>query len=88
VSNLLKSTKMNLKSSINEKGKKVTQILTFKGGYKKTIRGILSDSVMQSEFTHMETDDGRLILINTPNILMVEVFSEPTTCPPDDVIGM
>jgi hypothetical protein len=74
VSNLLKSTKMNLKSSINEKGKKVTQIL--------------SDSVMQSEFTHMETDDGRLILINTPNILMVEVFSEPTTCPPDDVIGM
>jgi len=67
---------MNLKSSVNAKGKKVTQIITFKGGYKKTIRGVLSDTVMQSEFTHMQTDDGRLVLINTPNVFLVEVFTE------------
>lgn len=67
---------MNLKSSVSEKGKKVTQILTFVGGYKKTIRGIYSESVVQSEFTHMKTDDGRLVLVNTPNVLLVEVFSE------------
>ena len=67
---------MNFKSSITEKGKKVSQIITFKGGYKKTIRGILSESVFQSEFTHMKTDDDRLIMINTPNVLMIEVFKD------------
>ena len=67
---------MSLKSSVEEKGKKVTQIITFVGGYKKTIRGIYSETVMQSEMTHMKTDDGRLVFINTPNVLLVEVFSE------------
>lgn len=67
---------MNLKSSINQQGKTVTQIITFKGGYKKTIPGIKSESIVQSEFTHFETEDGRLVLVNTPNVLMVEVFKE------------
>ena len=67
---------MNLKSSISQKGKIVTQIITFTGGYKKTIQGIKSDSVIQSEFTHMETEDGRLILVNTPNVFLIEVFKE------------
>lgn len=67
---------MNLKSSVNTKGKKQTQIITFKNGYKKTIRGVKSETIVQSEFTHFETEDGRLCLINTPNVLMVEVFKE------------
>lgn len=67
---------MNLKSSVTKKGKIVTQVITFVGGYKKTIRGVISESVVQSEFTHLETDDGRLILINTPNVLMVEIFKD------------
>jgi len=67
---------MNLKSSIESKGKTVTEIITFKGGYKKTIRGVKSDTVVQSEFTHFETEDGRLVMINTPNVLMFEVFQE------------
>lgn len=67
---------MNLKSSVTKKGKKVTQIITFKNGYKKTIRGVFSESIIQSEFTHLETDDGRLILVNTPNVLMIEIFKD------------
>lgn len=68
--------KINLKSSVTKKGEKTTQIITFIGGYKKTIHGIISESIVQSEFTHFETDDGRLILVNTPNVLIVEVFHE------------
>ena len=66
----------DLKSSIHDKGPKVTQIITFRGGYKKTIRGIETKTVIQSEMTHMQTEDGRHIMINTPNVLMVEVFKE------------
>jgi len=67
---------MNLKSSVTQKGKIVTEIFTFVGGYKKTVRGIISESIEQSEFCHLQTTDGRLILINTPNVLMIEVFKE------------
>ena len=67
---------MNLKSSVSLKGKSVTQIITFVGGYKKTIEGIDTSTIKQSEFTHMETDDGRLVLVNPKNVLMVEVFNE------------
>jgi hypothetical protein len=39
---------MNLKSSVTEKGETVTQILTFLNGYKKTIKGIKTDTIVQS----------------------------------------
>lgn len=67
---------MNLKSSVSKKGKRVTQIITFLDGYKKTIQHIDTESIVQSEFTHMETDDGRLVLVNPKNVLLVEVFNE------------
>jgi hypothetical protein len=68
--------KLSLKSSVEQKGKKVTEIITMKGGYKKTFRGIFSASLEQGEFTHFNTEDGRLVLVNTPNVLFVEVFKE------------
>ena len=67
---------VSLKSSVDRVGERVTQIITFTGGYKKTIRGIISASIEQSEMCHMNTADGRMILINTPNVLLVEVFNE------------
>ena len=67
---------MNLKSSVSLKGNKVTQIITFRDGIKKTIQGIKTDTIKQSEFTHMETEDGRLVLVNPKNVLMIEVFKE------------
>jgi hypothetical protein len=68
--------KPSLKSSVEQKGKKVTQIITMNGGYKKTFRGIDTQSIEQGEFTHFNTEDGRLVLVNTKNVLFVEVFKE------------
>jgi hypothetical protein len=50
-----------------------TQVITFIHGTKKTIRGVYTDSVMQSEMTHMNTKDGRLILVNSNNVLCVDI---------------
>ena len=66
----------NLKSSVESKGKRVTEIITMIGGYKKTFRNIDTSSIEQGEFTHFNTEDGRLVLVNTKNVLFIEVFSE------------
>tara|TARA_A100001515_G_scaffold42486_1_gene33508 strand:- start:1657 stop:1878 length:222 start_codon:yes stop_codon:yes gene_type:complete len=66
----------NLESSVTLQGKYVTQIIHFKGGYRKTIRGIDTDTIEQGQFTKFFTVDGRMVLINDPNVLMVEVFRE------------
>jgi hypothetical protein len=67
---------MNLKSSVTQKGRWVTEIITMIGGYKKTFRYVDSESIEQGEFTHFNTKDGRLVLVNTKNVLFVEVFEE------------
>ncbi len=63
-------------SSVKTQGEVVTQIITFVGGVKKTIRGIKTDTVYQGEFTKFDTKDGRFIMINDKNVLCVEVFRE------------
>lgn len=67
---------MNLKSSIQYQGEKVTQIIHFKGGEKRTFHGILSKSVKQGQFTKFQTVSGEMILINDKNVLCIEVFKE------------
>jgi len=66
----------NLESSVTKQGKYVTQIIHFKGGYRKTIRNVDTDTIEQGQFTKFFTKDGRMILIHDPNVLMVEVFQE------------
>jgi len=66
----------SLNSSVEKKGKTVTQIHTFSGGNKKTFRGIITNSITQGEFTRFELTDGRRIYINTKNVDFFEVFSE------------
>ena len=66
----------DLKSSVERKGSRVTEIITMKGGYKKTFRGIKTETIEQGEFTHFDTLDGRTVLVNTKNVLFVEVFGE------------
>ena len=66
---------MNLKSSVTAKGRVVTEIITFLG-YKKTIKGIKTDTIVQSEFTHFETEDGRMIMVNPEKVLLIEIFKE------------
>lgn len=66
----------DLKSSVEIKGKTVTQIITFTGGTKKTIKGVKTETISQGQMTKFETTDGRYILINDINVLCIEVFSE------------
>ena len=73
---LHQSEQISLLSSVEKKGEIVTQIITGIGGTKKTFRGVITKSIEQGEMTHFDLTDGRTILINTPNILWVEVFKE------------
>ena len=66
----------DLKSSVADKGETVTQILHFTGGNKRTFSGILTKSIKQGEFTKMHLADGRMLLVNTANVDVVEVFPE------------
>ena len=67
---------INLQSTINEQGKYVTQIIHFVGGIKRTYTGIITESIKQGQFTKFKCKDGRYILINDNNVLMVECFKE------------
>tara|TARA_R110000796_G_scaffold227879_1_gene344861 strand:+ start:620 stop:856 length:237 start_codon:yes stop_codon:yes gene_type:complete len=68
--------KTNLLSSVTKEGKYVTQIIHFKGGYRKTIHGVDTVSIETGKFTKFTCKDGRFILINDENVLMVECFKE------------
>jgi predicted ABC-class ATPase len=68
--------KVDLKSSVEKQGKRVTQIVTALTGIKKTFRGVKTETIEQGQFTHFETEDGRLVLINDKNVAWVEVFKE------------
>lgn len=68
--------KGSLKSSAERKGDIVTQIITFDGGVKKTVRGIKTATINQGQFTKYETTDGRLVYINDNKVLSVETFTE------------
>ena len=70
------SEQLSLLSSIEKKGKTVTQIITSVHGCKKTFRGVITSKIEQGEFTHLELEDGRTILVNTRNVMFVEVFKE------------
>ena len=73
----MKSTSIDLKSSIAEDGHKyVTQIYHFVGGVKRTYDGIIVDSIRQGQFTKFKCKNGALVMINDVNVLMVEVFHE------------
>lgn len=66
----------NLKSTVNEKGKKVTQIIHFVGGIKRTYHGLLSESIKQGQFTKIRCEDGTMLMVNDSNVLLIEVFPE------------
>ena len=72
----MKTTDIDLKSSIAEQGKYVTQIFHFVGGIKRTYDGIIVDSIRQGQFTKFELDDGSYVMVHDKNVLMIEVFTE------------
>ena len=66
----------NLKSTVNDQGDTVTQIIHFKGGVKRTYHGILSKSIKQGQFTKMKCKDGTMLMVNDDNVLCIEIFKE------------
>lgn len=66
----------DLKSSVAQRGKIVTEIIHFIGGEKRTIAHIKTDTIVQGQFTKFDLQDGSMIMINDKNVLLVEVFKE------------
>jgi hypothetical protein len=66
----------NLKSTVTEKGKYVSQILHFIGGEKRTFNRVDTESIKQGQFTKFETEDGRLVMVNDKNVLCIEIIKE------------
>jgi hypothetical protein len=71
---------VDLRSSVGEKyftdAEYVTQIIHFKDGQKRTIVGVIPDTIRQGQFTKFKLKDGSMIIINDINVLMIEVFAE------------
>lgn len=67
---------MDLQSTVKQQGKYVTQIIHFINGEKRTFENLKTDSIKQGQFTKLETQDGRLIMINDKNVLCIEVFKQ------------
>ena len=67
-------TTKSLKSSIVQYGKTVDEVIQFSGGNKKTVRNIITASIKESEFTMMETADGKVVYINRKNVDWFEVI--------------
>ena len=66
----------NLKSTVNEQGKTVTQIIHFVGGVKRTYTGIKPETIKQGQFTKMFCKDGTMLMVNDQNVLCIEIFKE------------
>lgn len=67
---------MDLKSSVNQQGNHVTQIIHFVGGVKRTFSDVITNTIKQGQFTKFKLKNGSMILINDSNVLMIEVFEE------------
>lgn len=73
---MLNDQEDSLKPTIQELGEYVTQIIHFSHGNKRTFSGIDTTSIKQGEFTKMKLKDGRILMVNTNNVDVVEVFKE------------
>lgn len=67
---------IDLKSSVSRKGDIVTQIICFDNGVKKTIKGIKTNTIEQSQYTKFECVNGKMVMINDAKVLWIEVFKE------------
>jgi len=66
---------VDLKSSVASVGEKVTKIIHFSGGNKRTVEHVDTGTIKQGQFTKFKTDNC-LVMINDANVDMIEVFEE------------
>ena len=66
----------DLKSSVKDVGRYVTQIIHFVGGEKRTFHNIDSESIRQGQFTKFRQKNGTWVMVNDKNVLCIEVFEE------------
>ena len=45
-------------------------------GEKRTVEGVITETVKQGQFTKFELDDGSYVMVHDKNVLMIEVFTE------------
>ena len=69
-------TDLNLKSSLADYSKCVTQIIHFVGGEKRTFHGVLTETIKQGQFTKMQCKNGTVLMVNDKNVLCIEIFKE------------
>ncbi len=67
---------INLKSSLTNYSKCVTQIVHFIGGEKRTFHGVLTETIKQGQFTKIQCKNGTVLMINDKNVLCIEIFKE------------
>ena len=63
----------SLKSSVEDVGEVVKQVIHFSDGSKKTFKGVITKTIEQSEFTRFDVDRGFRVYINTGNVNWFEV---------------
>ena len=68
--------KTNLQSSVNEMGETVCQIIHFIGGEKRTFHGIITSTIQEGSMAKFLLENGSFVLVNTKNVLCIEVFKE------------
>jgi len=69
-------TDLNLKSSLIDYSKCVTQIIHFIDGEKRTFHGVLTETIKQGQFTKMQCKNGTVLMVNDKNVLCIEIFKE------------
>lgn len=67
---------MNLQSNVNQLGKTVTQILYNINGEKKTIHGVKTESIEQSQFTRFDCKNGHRYMVNDKLVWLIEIVPE------------
>jgi len=67
---------MKTNSTLCKLGETVTQIFHFVGGEKRTFSGIKTNTIKDGSFSKLELTNGTILMINSDNVLMIEVIAE------------
>ena len=67
---------MNLKSTVNDVGDVVTQVIHFENGEEKTFEHIIPSTIKVGAFTKFGTTDGKLVSVAHKKVVWFETHKE------------